>query len=352
VRDQEASQGQAHVAAALSVGWFLAALAHPGAPAATAAAARGDLIGSGGSDDARVVEVCRNHVKAAFAKLATVVAATGLELPALDELEAAPATDCRTQAAAVDAAAQGVFSASDFRISKAYAVGRALMNLTTRPGDGGSLATQLAGEAVAPLAADIDDLSSALAPHAGHSVRASLLEWQRSAGGPAAPEADETWLALARQGELWRALLTGEKLGRDMLEIDDYIDAADRLSRRMREVAVRLVKRFPEVVIGVVLLFVIGITIIAVTDSAAAIAAGAGTVLASLGLSWRGLGKSLGELGGKLEQPLWGAELDNAITQAITLLKRQDGRDASKERRQVAVALASPSATVDPRTGR
>jgi len=226
------------------------------------------------------------------------------------------------------------------------------MNLTTRPEGGGSLATQLSGAAVAPLAADIDDLSSALAPHAGHSVRASLLEWQKSADGPAAPESDETWLALARQGELWRALLTGEKLGRDMLEIDDYIDAADRLSRRMREVAVRLAKRFPEVVIGVVLLFAIGITIIAVTDSAAAIAAGAGTVLASLGLSWRGLGKSLGELGGKLEQPLWGAELDNAITQAITLLERQDGRDASKERRQVAVALASQSATVDSRTGR
>jgi hypothetical protein len=241
-----------------------------------------------------------------------------------------------------------VLSATDFRISKAYAVGRALMNLTTPPGREASLATQLSTTAAAPLAADIDDLSSALAPHAGHSVRASLLEWQRSVAGPAAPEARETWLALARQGELWRALLTGEKLGRDMLEIDDYIDAADRLTRRMREVAVRLLKRFPEVVAAVVLLFVVGVVIIAVTDSAAAIAAGAGTILASLGLSWRGLGKSLGELGGKLEQPLWGAELDIAITQAITLLERQDGRDASSERREVAVALAGQSATVGP----
>jgi hypothetical protein len=35
-------------------------------------------------------------------------------------------------------------------------------------------------------------------------------------------------------------LLAGEKQGRDMLEIEDYVDAADRLSARMREVAVRL----------------------------------------------------------------------------------------------------------------
>jgi hypothetical protein len=340
VREQESSQGQAQVATALTLGWFLAALAHPGAPSATAAAARGDLLGAGALDDARVVEVCRSHVQAALTMLADVVAPTGLTLPELGE---ASEEDRREQAAALDAKVQGVLSATDFRVSKAYAVGRALMNLTTRP-VAGTVAAHLAPAAVAPLAADIDDLSSALAPHAGHSVRASLLEWQQAS----APDEPETWLALARQGELWRALLAGEKQGRDMLEIEDYVDAADRLSVRMREVAVRLFKRFPEVVIGVVLLFAAGVALIAFAgDSAAAVAAGAGTVLASLGLSWRAVGKSLGGLAGKLERPLWGAELDVAITQAITLLPGAEDHRIAQERRHVALALGA-SATVVP----
>jgi hypothetical protein len=344
VRDQESSEGQAHVATALALGWFLAALAHPVQPGATAAAARGDLVGAGALDEPRVVELCRSHVQAALTKLEGVVAPTGLTLPDLTALEAAPEDERRGRAAALDAEVQGLLSATDFRLSKAYAAGRALMNLCTRPGHG-TIEEHLTAASVAPLAADIDDLSSALAPHAGHSVRASLLEWERSVGG-VAPDESETWLALARQGELWRALLTGEKHGRDMLEIEDYLDAADRLSARMREVGVRLLKKFPEVVIGVVLLFAAGIALIALTDNAAAIAAGAGAVLASLGLSWRGIGKSVGGLAGKLERPRWGAELDTSITQAITLLPREQGRDVAKERRHVALALGAGSATV------
>jgi hypothetical protein len=346
VREQESSEGQAQVATALTLGWFLAALGHPGPPSATAAAARGDLLGAGALDDARVVEVCRSHVQAALTKLADVVAPTGLALP---ELAEAPEEDRCKQATALDAKVQGVLSATDFRVSKAYAVGRALMNLTTHP-ERGTLAEHLGAAAVAPLAADIDDLGSALAPHAGHSVRASLLEWQTSvaSNSPGAHDEPETWLALARQGELWRALLAGEKQGRDMLEIEDYVDAADRLSARMREVAVRLLKRFPEIVIGVVLLFAAGVALIAFAgDSAAAVAAGAGAVLASLGLSWRAVGKSLGGLAGKLERPLWGAELDVAITQAITLLPGAEDHRIAQERRHVALALGA-SATVVP----
>jgi hypothetical protein len=67
--------------------------------------------------------------------------------------------------------------------------------------------------------------------------------------------------------------------------------------------------------------------------------AGAGSILAGFGLTWRGVGRSLGGAAGKLEQPLWGAELDKAITQAITLLERENGRDVSERRRDVAVAL-------------
>jgi hypothetical protein len=346
VRQQEASTAEGHVATAIALGWYLAALAHPGDVTRTAAAARGDLAGPAEPSSTTALAFFRCHVEVAYARLEELVQRARLSLPDLEALgeciDAGKDADRRTVAAELDGGVLAVLSAVDFRLSKAYALGRGLMNLTSRPSADTTLAEHLAAERVAPIVADIDDLSSALAPHAGHSVRASLVEWRASIreGSRVAPETPETWLCLARQGELWRALLTGEKQGLHMLEIEDYVDAAERLSRRMRTVALRLVKRFPEVVVAVVVLFAAGVSLIAFTNSEAAVVAGAGSVLASLGLTWRGVGRSLGSLAGKLERPLWGAELDAAITQAITLLEREEGRDVAKERRDVAVALA------------
>jgi hypothetical protein len=234
----------------------------------------------------------------------------------------------------------------DSRLGKAYGLGRAVLNLTTRPAAGATLAAQLAPERVAPVAAALDDMSTALPPHAGHSVRASLEQWRVSVASKSsvAPEADTTWHQLARQGELWRALLSGEKAGTDMLEIDDYVEAADRLAKRFRSVARHVLRRFWGMALLIVVLFVGGIVLALLdTRSSAAVVVGAGTILASFGLSWKGIGRALGQLTGKLERPLWGAELDTAITAAITLLAREDAgrRDTSQHRREVAVALAA-----------
>jgi hypothetical protein len=131
-----------------------------------------------------------------------------------------------------------------------------------------------------------------------------------------------------------------------MLEIEDYVDAADRLSARLRTVAWQLLKKFPGLVAGAILLFLIGLALVIVfRDSAGAVVAGAGTILASIGLTWRGAGRSLGGLAAKLEQPLWGAELDIAIMQAITLLARENPqhRDTARVRREIAIAMGRPA---------
>lgn len=346
VRAQESAAAEAHVTAAVTLGWYVAALAHPGQPRLTAAAARGDLGPVAAITDAQVVDVCGTHAKVAFAKLTELVTRASLTLPEehLEACLAAADADARRNAAtALDSKALAVLSATDVRIGKAYAVGRALLTLTSRPGPDGTLKSHLTGPAVAPVVAAVDDLASALAPHAGHSVAASILEWRASieTRSPVAPEERETWLLLARQGELWRALLSGEKSGTDMLEIDDYLDAAERLSRRMRKLAATVLRRFWLLAAAIVALFGGGVALILATDTDAAVVAGAGTILASLGLTWRGLGRSLGVLAAKLERPLWGAELDTAITEAITLLPREKGRDVSERRRKVAVALGA-----------
>ncbi len=346
VRDEESAKAQGEVAAAVALGWYLAALAHPGEPRLTAAAARGDLGAIDEITDAQVVDFCGSHAQVAFAKLKELVTKTALSLPT-EELEkclAAAEADARRDAAAdVDSKALAVLSATDVRLGKAYFVGRALLNLTSRPTPEATLKSHLTGPRVALLVAGIDDLSSALAAHAGHSVRASVVEWRKSieTGSEVAPENEETWLQLSRQGELWRTLLSGEKWGPDMLEIPDYLDAAERLSRRMRALAWTVLQRFWLLVVLIVALFGGGVLLITSTPTDAAVVAGAGTVLASLGLSWRGLGRSLGGLAGKVERPLWGAEIDTAITQAITLLAREKARDTAKQRRKVAVALGA-----------
>jgi hypothetical protein len=334
------------VAVAIGLGWYLAALAHPGRVLDSAAAARGDLAGLAALMEGQVLDFCASQVEVAFARLRALVEKAGLVLPDLAELRECLESDARRATAGrVENRTLAALGAADFRLGKAYGVGRALLNLTTRPAPDAALAGHITEARVAPVMAAIDDLGSALAPHAGHGVRASIHEWRISVEGNSrvARERPETWLALARQGELWRALLAGEKSALDMLEIDDYLDAADRLSKRMRTMGLRLVRQFPEVVIGVLALFALGVLLVLVTDSAAAIVAGAGTILASLGLTWRGAGRSLGGLAGKLEQPLWGAELDTAVTQAITLLEREQGRDVAAERRGMAVALGRPA---------
>jgi hypothetical protein len=345
VRSQ-ASAAESDVAAAVTLGWYVGALAHPGHPRHTAAAARGDLGPAAAITDGQVVDLCVNHAKVAFAKLADLVTKATLTLPAepLEEcLTAADAAARRDAAADLDSKAFAVLSATDMRLGKAYAVGRTLLTLTSRPDPEATLRSHLTAPAVAPVAAAVDDLASALAPHAGHSVRISILEWRASIEkrSPVAPETPETWLLLARQGELWRSLLSGEKSGTDMLEIDDYLDAAERLSRRLRKLAGTVLKRFWLLVVAIAALFAGGVALIVVTDTDAAVVAGAGTILASLGLTWRGLGRSLGLLAAKLERPLWGAELDTAVTEAITLLPREKGRDTSEQRREMAVALGS-----------
>jgi hypothetical protein len=353
-RQQERSSTDRQVPAALTLGWYLAALAHPGQVTQTPAAVLGATTGLGALTEGQMIEFCQSHVTVAFGQLREVVGkATALpddELQELSDCIDSAQDDARRKAAAVvDAKVLSALSAADFRLGKAYGIGAALMNLTAPPAQPAELASHLTNARIAPIIAAIDDLTSALPPHAGHSVRESLREWQKSVEtrSRVAPDASETWLQLARQGELWRAVLAGEKSGRDLLEIEDYVDAADRLSKRMRGVAIRLVRQFPEVCVAIVALFAIGVALIALTDSGAAIAAGAGTILASLGLTWRGVGRSLGALAGKLERPLWGAELDVAITRAITLLERERGRDVTKERRKVATDLggiAEPAA--------
>jgi hypothetical protein len=87
--------------------------------------------------------------------------------------------------------------------------------------------------------------------------------------------------------------------------------------------ATDLLKRIPILVGLIVVLFVAGVAALIFAPTRAGItAAGLSGVLAAIGLTWKVVGGAAGKLAAKLEAPLWGAELDGAITDAITLLAR------------------------------
>jgi hypothetical protein len=82
----------------------------------------------------------------------------------------------------------------------------------------------------------------------------------------------------------------------------------------------QFVRRFSLLLLMAAALFGLGVWVILSGSNAGHIAAGLGGVLASVGLTWKGVGGSLGQTAGKLERPVWEAALDRQITRAITLL--------------------------------
>lgn len=313
------------VAAAFAMGWQVATLYRPSQRGTVIPAAEDDLPSTARLTDEQVLARGLQRIQVAIHGLKDVVEHAGVTLPDVVAIrtQLVAATDEASRRAAILALhleIGDVLAAADFRLGKAYGVGRAFADTTRNPTTLEELRSELSVPRVASLVSWLDDLSSAFPPHAGHSVRESLRRWSAWALSPSAKADEECWALLRRQGELWRALLTGEKLGTDMLEIGNYLDAAERLAERGRQITWSFIKRFPIVVAVVVVLLVAGIVLLVAQSSAASTLAGLGSIVAALGLTWRGIGDTLGKLAAKLEPPLWGAELDIAIEQAITLL--------------------------------
>jgi hypothetical protein len=216
--------------------------------------------------------------------------------------------------------------ASGARFMKAYELGDGLRAMT--PGamlDGSQGEAVTAGKPTRGLVEALDALSSELPSHAARSVANSLAEWSRS------HDSDKAKLTDA-QVALWRSVIVGEKKGTELLEPEDYLGAARQLERRYVSRALR--STWLWVVAGVaLLLFIAGIAfLVAANGKPGKVAAGVSGVLAALGLTWKGIGGTIGKLVGKVEAPLWGAELDTAITNAITLAETGAEDENKKEK--------------------
>jgi hypothetical protein len=171
-------------------------------------------------------------------------------------------------------------------------------------------------EAIGPTPAMIsalDMLSSALPSHAARSVANSMSLWER-------PDGDPNRSLRVAQVALWRAVIVGEKKGTELLEPKDYLKAAGELEHKyFQQIAAG--RPFRVIAASASVLFGAGILALCLETKTGVTLAGISGVLAALGLTWKGIGGTVGEIVGKLETPVWGAELDTAITDVITLTR-------------------------------
>jgi hypothetical protein len=277
-------------------------------------------------------------------------------------------------------------TAADFRLGKAYGLGRALAETALLP-DAKNPETFQRAFARFRLANLLDwlaDLKSAFPPHAAEAVRGSLQAWaawshaptlrpaiedqprasdaevdgQASGTAPtrphaavprwvrrvtsksglarqplepqarpvdwqSAPDREGVTRALHRQGQLWRAVLSGEKDCLDLLSTDDYLWAADQLLSHIRRLTLRFLRRFWITTTAVAVIISVAVVTVLVVRAVPTVVAAVLTAAGAVGLTWRGAASGLGRVLAQAQRPLWDSELDVAVANAVTRLPRQ-----------------------------
>jgi len=235
---------------------------------------------------------------------------------------------------------------ADFRLGKAYGLGRALLETATLPdaGNRGSFTETFGQYRLTNLAGWLTELKSAFPQYAVSAVQGSLQAWsdwtqtpvvQLSAGRNGRPprsrpvdwsSADDrgrVTRALRRQGTIWRALLSGEKHAVDLLAAPDYVSAAEELLRHLRRLAGRFVLRFWLLASAFALVLAGVIWGLFAVHATAKIVALLGAGAATLGVSFRGVSASLGKTVQQVQGPLWASALQSSVTHAATSLPVQ-----------------------------
>jgi hypothetical protein len=328
------------VAIAFALGWQVAELYRDPHHERPDARPLPDLLpGIGGLTESQRTDLGIRQIEAGLHRLAARIGAAGLRLPLVAPLRDAfagapdPATgkpaELRACLLSLHRETLETLSAADFRLGKAYGLGRAMAE-TYDVTDAESLASRFDHWRIRQLDAWLADLDTALPAHASGSVRRSLARWEEWAADPKLDGAPLDWQrdlmafrqALHRQTELWRALLSGEKAGVDMLKARDYLAAVHEMLSRAAELAWGVAKHLWFVLALIAALIVAAVVLLATSDSASGHIAAIAALAGALGVTWQGLGQAIWRAASRVERPLWGAALNIAISEAITRLPR------------------------------
>src|ERR1700691_2586550 len=224
--------------------------------------------------------------------------------------------------------------AADYRLGKAYGLGRAMADTcASAHGDETerrqALQHHLEPHRALVLLAWLDDLKTVFPAHASQGGADSLQRGDRGAGSAGLATADpatvnSTTRVLHRCGQTWRAVLSGEKMATDLLEVSDYVTAARGTLGRAGELARALALRLWMHLAVAGVLIGIGIWLIIANHSTAQVLAGLGTIAGGLGITWRSAAGSLEHLSLDLVRPLWGAQIDGVVAARLTPVPQRD----------------------------
>jgi hypothetical protein len=222
----------------------------------------------------------------------------------------------------------GLLSA-DYRLAKAYSLGTKLAWISQAPAAGwnaggqleGGVETTLGPGRLAQTRKHLTDLGTVLPEHASRAVQLSAGAWaewdrtqtERLLSAQAAQD-------LARQGEIWRSLLSHEKDGTDMLATKDYERAGQLMFEQTKAMVSRFIADHVIAVCTLVVVVVLAVVGLVVASATSQVIAALGVLLASAGVTWKAATTTLGDVAQRLGTPMWGAQLDRAIAEAITAL--------------------------------
>jgi hypothetical protein len=308
------------VSEAFGLGWQMSEIYAPDTP--TQPPAEGDLPDLSQLGAADWDQIGLFQLEAGITKLSRSIATAGLKVPDAQafaaQLKQTADSDRAGALLEFHVNLLATLTATDYRLGKAYGLGRALADATR---DQSKYRVELQTSRVAVLCAWVRDLATALPPHASHPVASSLERWgDWAANPPQSGDAAESHILpqLESQGRLWRSLLSGEKAATDLLGQSDYLTAGERVLKNAGDLARRFMRHYVWAIVGVVVLLVAGIAIMFIAGNAAGVVSGAAAIITGLGFGWKTIGTSLGAAAAHVEAPLWGAALDEVIYQRIT----------------------------------
>lgn len=214
--------------------------------------------------------------------------------------------------------------AKERAIGQAYELGRALADTCPEAIDSDEMARTLNRYRLDEIGRWLADLATRLPDHASRAVRISMTRWKIAAQQGAsstlfqAEELGQVHRALHRQVEIWRSLLTGQKLAKDTLGSGGYARAVGLAVSDTRRVLFGYLWRFLPFVIVVVALLGVGIWGVTNYEETAKVIASLGAIIGALGITWKGVGSTLGHIASEVEEPIWQGALDVVVADDIT----------------------------------
>jgi hypothetical protein len=328
----------AAVTTSFAFGWQMARLYDGPLSSATELRLEQDLPGLSELPTGQLVKLGLGQAELALSRLKTFLG--DVHLPTTDAVRAAteevpPHRDAIRKAILdLHVALLVQLTAADYRLGKAYGLGRALAD-TCASGHGDEterrrgLEHHLEPHRARVMIAWLDDLKTVLPAHASQGAADSLDLWARWAetAGLATLEDEavsDTTRVLHRCGQQWRAILSGEKSAVDLLTTSDYVSAARGTLASVGAIARSLAKQLWGPMAMAAVLIGVGIWLIVANHSAAQVIAGLGTIAGGLGITWRSAAGAFGHLSIGLARPLWEAQIDVAVATRLTPFPQRD----------------------------